>query len=186
MDSNKKNKISKFLTYVLRHRPETIDLKLDEYGWANVDEIISKASEREDFTVDDIINIVETCPKQRFRFNENKTMIKANQGHSINIKNDFEKVIPPTKLYHGTGFRLLSQIKKEGLNKMTRHHVHLYGEEHIQKALETGARHDKKNGGVILLIDCKSMVKDNIVFYKTLNDVYLTDNVPSKYITQLM
>ena len=101
MIESKKKKISKFLSYILRHHPELIDLNLDEKGWANVNEIIAKsANDNQGFTFEELNEIVETNDKKRFVFNEDKTRIRANQGHSIGIDLNLKPQQPPELLYH--------------------------------------------------------------------------------------
>lgn len=175
-------KISKHLSYVLRHHPESIGIKLDKNGWADVNLIIKNSQEKIEFTFEDLEEVVRTSDKQRFKFNEDKTKIIANQGHSISVDLQLTAIVPPFKLYHGTAQRFLPSIMKEGLKKMNRHHVHLYSEENLGNAKDTGSRHQKKVAAVILVIEAKQMSNEGHKFYKTDNDVFLTDNVPSKYI----
>lgn len=175
-------KISKHLSYVLRHHPDSIGITLDKNGWADVDLIIKNSQERIEFTFEELEEVVKTSDKQRFKFNEDKTKIMANQGHSIPVDLQLQQITPPFKLYHGTAQRFISSIMKEGLNKMNRHHVHLYAEENLNKAKDTGARHQKGVESMVLVIEAKQMHNEGYKFYKTDNDVYLTDSVPSKYI----
>ena len=106
---------SKFLSLILRHKPETIGIKLDEHGWADVSELISGISKTRPFDMKMLEEIVRTDNKQRYSFNENKTLIRANQGHSIPVDVELEKKTPPEFLYHGTGEKFVSSIDKEGL-----------------------------------------------------------------------
>jgi putative RNA 2'-phosphotransferase len=175
-------KISKHLSYVLRHNPESIGITLDKNGWADVELLIKKSQEKIEFTIDELKEVVKTSDKQRFKFNEDGSKIMANQGHSIQVDLQLQQITPPFKLYHGTAQRFLPFIMKEGLKKMNRHHVHMYSEENLGKAKDTGARHQKDAGAVILVIEAKQMHNEGYKFYKTDNDVYLTDTVPSKYI----
>jgi len=181
MEKNKEIKISKFLSYVLRHRPEKIDLSLDKNGWTDVKELLEKM---EDTTFDELCQVVKNSDKQRFKFNDDKTKIKANQGHSIEVDLALKPIVPPDVLYHGTAERFLELIEKTGLKKMNRHHVHLYEEKDIQKALDTGKRHQKRSGAIVLAISAREMYKKGIEFFKTDNNVYLTDFVYRKYITK--
>ena len=181
MEKNKEIKISKFLSYVLRHRPEKIGLNIDKNGWTDVGELLGKL---ENTTFDELCEVVRNSDKQRFKFNDDKTKIKANQGHSIKVDLGLTPIMPPDKLYHGTAERFLSLIEKEGLKKMNRHHVHLYGEKNMEKALATGQRHQKRGNAVVLAISTREMYKKGIEFFKTDNNVYLTDFVHRKYITK--
>ena len=123
--------------------------------------------------------IVETNDKKRFAFNDNKTKIRANQGHSIEIDLALQQCFPPDILYHGTAIRFVDSILKEGLTKQQRQHVHL--SEKLETATAVGARHGKPT---VLIIDAKQMCEDGFLFYKSENNVWLTDAVPLNYISQ--
>jgi putative RNA 2'-phosphotransferase len=175
MEKNLKS-TSKFLSLVLRHKPEEIGLVLDENGWASVDELIEKINAKGNKIDIDLLNeIVETNDKKRFAFNDDKTKIRASQGHSIEI--DLQPSLPPDVLYHGTASRFVESILKEGLTKQQRQHVHL--SEKLETATAVGARHGKPT---ILIIDAKQMHEDGFLFYKSENNVWLTDCVGVKYI----
>lgn len=117
---------SKFLALILRHEPSTIGIKMDSNGWINTKEFIEKSNNNGiPFTFEELENIVKEDNKKRYSFNEDKTFIRANQGHSINVNVELKEVEPPQFLYHGTVNRFLSSIQKEGLKKMSRLHVHL-------------------------------------------------------------
>ena len=176
-DKHKKN-ISKFLSFILRHSPETIDLDLDENGWADVEELISKAARHQTpFTKEELEEIVTDNDKQRFAFNDDHTKIRASQGHSVNIQLDLASQQPPELLYHGTVQKFLSNIQQEGLQKMSRQHVHL--SEDKATAEKVGSR---RGVPVILNIRSGQMHQDGIAFYLSENGVWLTDHVPVKYI----
>ena len=171
--------ISKFISLVLRHRPEVIGLQLDENGWANVNELIQKINENGTVVDFDTINtVVEINDKKRFAFNENKTMIRANQGHSIEVQLNLNAVIPPDILYHGTAEKNIESILKEGLKKQERQHVHLSLQIDMAKAV--GSRHGRP---AVLHINSKAMTAAGFVFYLSDNGVWLVDYVPVEYIT---
>jgi len=173
MESKEKD-ISKYLSYILRHKPESIDLKLDSNGWANIDEIIQK-TEVFPLTKEVIDDIVKNSPKQRFIIKGKQ--IRANQGHSINIDLNLTSTIPPNILYHGTAEKYVPSIIKGGLLPQKRQYVHLSTNQITAK--EVGARHGKP---ILLNIDAKNMYKDGYSFYLSENGVYLTQAVPSQYI----
>ena len=177
MEKNLKS-TSKFLSLVLRHKPEEIGLQLDENGWANVDELIEKVNANCNKLDINLLNeIVETNDKKRFAFNDERTKIRASQGHSIEIDLALQPIIPPDMLYHGTATRFVESILKEGLTKQQRQYVHL--SEKLETATAVGARHGKPT---ILIVDAKQMHEDGFLFYKSENNVWLTDNVGVKYI----
>ena len=170
---------SKFLSLVLRHKPEVIDLTLDENGWADIKELITKASAKDVILSQEIIKVViETNDKQRFTYNDVKSKIRANQGHSIKIDIDLESVEPPSLLYHGTAKRNIDSILEKGIDKRNRQHVHLSNE--IETAKNVGSRHGKP---IIIIIDASQMHRDGIKFYLLKNKVWLTEFVDAKYIT---
>lgn len=171
-------KLSRFLSLVLRHKPETIDITLDDNGWCNVDELIKKINNHGEALGFELLKeIVETNDKQRFKFNDNYTKIRASQGHSIEVNLNLSQVEPPEILFHGTPTKNIVLIKKNGLLKMKRNHVHL--SESIETARTVGERRGKTS---VLTIDSKQMYEDGILFYKSDNNVWLTDFVNPKYI----
>jgi putative RNA 2'-phosphotransferase len=170
--------ISKLLSLVLRHKPETIGLQLDENGWADVKELIQKINESGTAVDAATINlVVETNDKKRFAFNEDKTCIRASQGHSIEVELNLKPMLPPDTLYHGTTERFLESILKTGLTKQQRQHVHL--SELATTAKNVGSRHGKP---VILNINAKAMALAGFSFYLSDNGVWLVDSVPVEYI----
>jgi putative RNA 2'-phosphotransferase len=179
MDNKITKGISKLLSYILRHSPETIGLKLDENGWADVNELIAKFDlydKRIDFELLDYI--VENNDKKRFAFNDDKTRIRASQGHSIAVELNLNQAEPLAYLYHGTIEKFLSDIKSQGLEKMTRQHVHLSADR--ETANKVGGRRGKP---VILTINSGAMHRAGYKFYLSANNVWLTDVVPVEYIT---
>lgn len=179
MDNKITKGISKSLSYILRHSPETIKLKLDENGWADVDELIAKFDLYElklDFEL--LEYVVKNNDKKRFAFNTDKTKIRANQGHSISIELNLDEAAPPESLYHGTVEKFLPDIQAQGLQKMNRQHVHLSADK--ETANKVGVRRGKP---VILIIKSGAMHKAGYKFYLSANNVWLTTVVPAEYIT---
>lgn len=166
-------KISKQLSYILRHNPESIGCELDENGYVQTSLILDKLN----ITYDQLKEIVNCDDKKRFGFNDDETMIRANQGHSLDISIKYDTIIPPNILYHGTPDKNVDIILKNGLGKMNRTHVHLSKD--IKTASVVGSR---RGSFKILEIDTKSMIEDGYVFNISENGVYLIDNVPNKYI----
>ncbi|TDF34986.1 RNA 2'-phosphotransferase [Alteromonadaceae bacterium M269] len=172
-------KISKYLSYLLRHKPEAIGLTLDANGWANIQELIDKTSDF-DLTHEMIQVVVETNDKQRFALDKTGGKIRANQGHSINVDLRLSPQTPPDRLLHGTAERFYDSIKSEGLTKQERHHVHLSESAHTTSAV--GSRYGKP---VLLEINAQKMFKDGYQFYRTANNVWLVDKVPAEYISKV-
>jgi putative RNA 2'-phosphotransferase len=172
-------KISKFLSLILRHSPETIHVNMDKNGWVGIRELIDNANKYKNLhlTAEIIKTIVETNDKQRFIISDDGKRIRANQGHSITVDLELESKIPPDILYHGTATRFLDSIMKEGLKPMTRQYVHLSGTE--ETAITVGKRHGKP---IVLHVDAKGMHEEGYKFYLSENKVWLVDKVPTKYI----
>jgi putative RNA 2'-phosphotransferase len=178
MNENEKTKTSRFLSLVLRHQPDEIGLQLDANGWANVTELIDKAGQSgRHFTEQDLAEIVASNDKQRFTYNEDRSKIRANQGHSIDVELQLDAAIPPDQLYHGTVERFLPSIREKGLLKMNRHHVHMSKD--ITTAEKVG---DRRGEAIILTINTGDMHKDGFAFFLSANGVWLTDHVPVSYI----
>ena len=174
-------RISKFLSLVLRHEPEAIELHLNENGWADVKELIEKMNEHHFGITRKILNdVVATNNKQRFAFNDDKSKIRANQGHSIQVDLHLKQENPPVYLYHGTAEKAVASILKTGIQKRARHHVHLSVD--IPTAIAVGKRHGKPKA---FIISAQQMQKDGYTFYVSQNNVWLTDHVPVKYLKLL-
>ena len=174
-------KISKFLSFVLRHKPEAIGLQLDPQGWADIDELIAKAHQSGEMATLDrglIETTVENNDKKRFVISEDGQCIRANQGHSINVDLQLTPKQPPDVLYHGTASRFLESIKAEGLKPGQRQYVHLSGD--TETATQVGQRYGKP---VVLVIDAKAMHQQSMTFYQADNGVWLTQQVAPNFIT---
>lgn len=170
-------KISKFMSLILRHKPEVIGITLDEHGWANVEELITGISATTSFNMDMLEEIVKTDNKQRYSFNEDKTLIRANQGHSIPVDVELEETVPPKFLWHGTGEKYVESIDESGLIPKSRLYVHLSPDEKAAK--EVGTRHGKP---IIYIVCAGKMNEDGYKFYLANNGVWLTKEVPAKYL----
>jgi len=177
MKDDNKN-LSKFLSYTLRHHPEHIGIVLNKSGWAVVNELIDRLNAN-GHTIDMALleNIVGSNSKKRFAFNDDKTLIRASQGHSIEIDPGIEACEPPALLYHGTAEKNRESIFTEGLQKRNRLHVHLSA--NTQTAKEVGRRHGTP---LVLQVDSGQMRRDGYVFYLSENKVWLTDEVPPVYL----
>jgi putative RNA 2'-phosphotransferase len=169
---------SKFLSLILRHQPDKIGLTLDENGWADVDELITLANEN-GCKLDKAMleKVVAENDKKRFSFNENKTKLRANQGHSIKVDVELSPAIPPDILYHGTAERFIESIKNNGLTKGKRLYVHLSSDR--ATAVNVGTRHGNP---IVLEVDSKAMHNDGQKFYLSANGVWLVDAVSVKYL----
>jgi len=162
---------SKFLSYILRHKPDAIGLTLDPEGWANIEELIAKADIPLD--LDMLCKVVATSDKKRFAISADGLFIRANQGHSIEVNLGLEPVEPPELLYHGTATRFLDSIKAQGLLPQNRQYVHLSAD--TETATKIGQRHGKP---VVLTIPALKLHKKGQQFFQAQNSVWLTEKVP--------
>ena len=180
-DKRKKN-TSKFISLILRHRPEAIGISLDEHGWADVQDLIDGINRSGGHFLDmeKLEEIVRTDEKQRYSFNEDHTLIRANQGHSIPVDVELEEKTPPDILWHGTGEKYVSSIDVQGLISKGRLYVHLSSD--METAKKVGSRHGKP---VIYEIDCRKMAEDGYAFYLSANYIWLTKEVPAVYLKKL-
>ncbi|MBM7330763.1 RNA 2'-phosphotransferase [Rhizobium pusense] len=169
---------SKFLSYVLRHAPESIGLTLDDQGWANVSDLLAKANSS-GTSLDEVglRAVVAESDKKRFTLSEDGRRIRAAQGHSVKVDLGIAPVEPPPRLFHGTATRFLVAILQDGLRPGSRQQVHLSAD--IATAHEVGRRHGKP---AILLVDAKRMFADGHSFYQAENGVWLTNAVPVGYL----
>ena len=170
---------SKFISLILRHNPQVIGISLDEHGWADVQDLIEgiNCSEGHFLDMDTLEEIVRTDEKQRYSFNEDHTLIRANQGHSIPVDVELEEKISPDILWHGTGQKYVSSIDVQGLIPKSRLYVHLSSD--VETARKVGSRHGRP---VIYQVNCRKMTEDGYRFFLSANHVWLTKEVPAEYL----
>ncbi len=172
-------RISKFLSLVLRHRPEEVGIMLDRAGWVAVSALLQAfAAHGSQLTLAELQAVVRTNDKQRFSFSPDGLSIRASQGHSLAAELGYESVQPPPVLYHGTASRFLPSIRREGLAKGRRQQVHLSAQP--ATAHEVGRRYGQP---VVLNIASAAMHRDEHLFFRAANGVWLTAHVPARYIT---
>lgn len=181
-------KLDVFISYILRHNPDAIGVKMDIHGWVEITELINGINKDSKYTkynldFEMLKDIVKKSIKKddarfsRYSFNDDFTKIRANQGHSIpGIDVELEERIPPDVLYHGTAIRFMDSINEKGINKGKRLHVHL--SDNIDTAIDVGTRHGEP---IILKIDAKKLHADGCKFFISKNNVWLCDFVPVGY-----
>lgn len=167
------------MSLILRHKPDAISITLDEHGWANVDELIAGIAKDNEFNMEILEEIVRTDEKQRYSFNTDKTLIRANQGHSIPVDVELEEKEPPEILWHGTGEKFVASIDAQGLIPKSRLYVHLSKDE--ETAIKVGTRHGKP---VLYKVKAGEMFREGYKFYLSVNGVWLTEEVPVKYLNK--
>jgi putative RNA 2'-phosphotransferase len=171
--------VSKFLSLLLRHQPEKLNLQMDGEGWVYIDHLLDRLnSSGNPLTREELQYIVDTNNKKRFAISEDGLKIRASQGHTIDVDLKLKTQTPPPFLYHGTSQDFVSSILKSGLSPQSRNHVHLSVD--IETALNVGSR--KSKNVTILEIYAREMSFDGYNFYLSENNVWLADEVPSKYI----
>jgi putative RNA 2'-phosphotransferase len=177
MKKKERTSLSRFLSLILRHKPEAIGITLDEHGWADVDELLEGMNRKRAITMEMLEEIVRTDEKQRYSWNEDKTLIRANQGHSVPVDVELSVVRPPKKLWHGSAEKYAASIEAQGLLPGSRLYVHLSSD--IETAVKVGRRHGKP---IVYRVDTEQMDRDGFLFYLSVNGVWLTKNVPPQYL----
>lgn len=170
-------RISKYVSLILRHKPEVIGIELDAHGWADVGALLAGIRKKYPINRDVLEEIVRSDGKQRYSFNEDRTMIRANQGHSVRVDVELSESEPPEMLYHGTAERFAASIEARGLLPGSRLYVHLSSD--TETAERAGCRHGKP---VIYLVSAGQMHRDGYLFYLSVNGVWLTKAVPAQYL----
>ncbi len=171
-------KLSKFLSYVLRHRPDEFGVSLDRSGWAEVSQVLGACRERgHPATFADLERVLAENDKQRFELDESRTKIRARQGHSAEVELGYAAAPPPEHLYHGTVARFLPSIREHGLHKAERHHVHLSESEAVARSVG-----ERRGQPLVLVVEAGAMARSGHVFHRTENGVWLTEHVPAAFI----
>jgi putative RNA 2'-phosphotransferase len=170
--------LSKFLSFILRHKPDAIGLALDPQGWTAIDELIAKSNAAENlFSREELLHVVETSEKKRFSISADGQRIRAAQGHSVAVELGLSPQEPPSVLYHGTATRFVDSILLEGLKPQSRQQVHLSADE--ATAHRVGQRHGKPT---ILKVEAFRMHAKGFEFFLANNGVWLTDQVPPEFL----
>lgn len=179
MDKNRLTKTSKFLSYVLRHRPDAAGIELDAEGWTDIDALLAGAAAAGTAIDRDLLlEVVDSSDKKRFAVAPDGRRIRAVQGHSsAGAGVEYPPKTPPARLYHGTATRFLDSIRRDGLRPGDRHFVHLSADR--DTAVSVGGRHGKP---AVLLVDAAAMHRDGLIFHQADNGVWLTQAVPLAYI----
>ena len=172
------SKHSRLLSLILRHKPDTIGLTLDNSGWAEIDALLEGLPRAGvTMTRENLQELVENNDKKRFAISQDGRFIRARQGHSIDVDLGIEPNEPPSVLYHGTAEKSLASILKTGLRRGQRHHVHLHTDRGLAETV--GRRHGKP---VLLEISSLAMWQDGHLFFVTDNGVWLTEAAPVPYL----
>lgn len=180
MNDQRATHISKFLSLVLRHKPGEIGIALDEAGWTDIDGLLDALAKHDrPITREELEYVVRTNEKKRFAIHDDGRRIRASQGHSVDVELGYERTKPPEFLFHGTVERNVESIRREGILRGERHHVHLSPDR--ETAIKVGSRRGKP---VILRVNSGAMERDGYCFYRSDNNVWLTDIVPPQYVEE--
>ena len=181
-----KDRLSIYLSYLLRHNPDELSLSMDSHGWVPIEELIDRINQRGKYHISREVlqEIVANDKKGRYRFSQDQTKIKACQGHSISwVEPELEYATPPPVLYHGTTWSAYQDICKSGaINRMGRHAVHLTAVE--SRAWQSARR--RKTRAVVLKIDAEEMHEQGFIFGMSENEVWCTDNIPVQFISSVL
>lgn len=174
--------LGKFISLILRHKPQVIGITLDQNGWADTQELLAGINASGRYIDMEILErIVRENNKKRYSFNEDKSRIRANQGHSISVNVEMKEMTPPDELYHGTADRFLDSIREKGILKMNRQYVHLSADAETAKIV--GKRHGKP---VVLVIDTKKMAEDGYTFCLSDNGVWQSEDIKWEYVKKIV
>jgi putative RNA 2'-phosphotransferase len=171
-------RLSKLMSFALRHGPEELGLRLDEGGWVELDVFVAALAARDaSVTRARVLEVVRTSDKQRFALSEDGARIRASHGHSRAVALDYAPAAPPDVLFHGTVARAIDGIRRDGLLPRQRQHVHLAG-----TAAEAAAVGARRGAPVLLEIRAAELAARGHVFLRAPNGVWLTDAVPAAFI----
>ncbi len=181
MDERRLVTVSKYLSKHLRHRPDRLGLALAPGGWVQVEALLAACRAHQfPLTRAELEEVVTRNDKQRFAFDATRQRIRANQGHSVEVDLQLEPQSPPPVLYHGTWAGAVDSIRRQGLLRMNRHHVHLSPD--VETARRVGARRGPE---VVFAVDAAAMARDGYTFYRSENGVWLVSDVPLDYLRLL-
>jgi putative RNA 2'-phosphotransferase len=174
-------RVSKRLSYVLRHRPDSVGLVLDAAGWADVDALLAAlAAHGLPLTREDLDRVVAGNDKRRFAYDDTGTRIRASQGHSVPVALGYAAQPPPAVLFHGTPVRALAAVLTEGLRPGRRHAVHLSADEATARTVG-----ERRGRAAVLRVDAAGLAAAGAVFTRSANGVWLVDAVPPAYLSVL-
>ena len=171
--------ISKYISMLLRHKPESGNLILDEHGWVETEKLIEAVSLQHPLDKETLEEIVSSDSKSRYEFSDDHSMIRARHGHSVPVVLDIDPTIPPDVLYHGTSEDVKNIILSDGLKPMVRRYVHLSSDPDTARSV--GKRHGR---AVVLEIDAGRLSKKGEKFYQTAGGIWLVASVPPEFICE--
>lgn len=170
-------RISRFLSYLLRHRPKEYPLAFDHHGFVAWSEVVDLIQERFfDATEQEVRAVVTESEKRRFELRDDK--VRATYGHSFPVDLGLEPVEPPAELYYGTARDLAQSILHKGLKPRDRQFVHLSAS--LEDAEAVGKRRDP--APAIVVVDTRAAREADVVFYRS-GPLFLAENVPPQFLS---
>lgn len=179
-DATTRNRTTKYLSYVLRHGPDTIGVTMDRHGWVRIDELIERSNRHRVLTRSLIDEVVATNDKQRFAVSDDGQRIRARHGHSVMVDLDLEPMQPPARLYHGTAVHNVPSILERGLLPLGRIHVHLSAERQTAADIAGPLECPK-----VLTVDAAAMAAEGHQFLLSENGIWLSGPIEPKYVTAI-
>ena len=180
MPGNEDVQLSRLMSLVLRHRPAQFGVELDAAGWADLDAFLAALAPTHRCDRDDVLRVVRTSDKKRYEVSSDGCRIRAVQGHTVTVELGHPEAAPPERLFHGTVARYLPSILERGLIAGRRHDVHLSAT--LETARAVGSR---RGDPVVLAVESGAMARAGHVFRRAPNGVWLTAEVPAKFIAIL-
>jgi putative RNA 2'-phosphotransferase len=175
------HRLSVFVSKILRHNPELVDVELAPDGSCRVDTLLMGINSKPNWngvTVEDLKEIVDTDEKQRYSLINGR--IKANYGHSC-IKVAYQSQVPPEILLHGTSLATWEKIRTDGMRSMNRSYVHLSASRGF--AVLAGRRKSKVSSLVLLHVQALEAHNAGTIFYLSDNAVWLAEYVSPEFIS---
>lgn len=188
LSGDQRRRLSKFVSGALRHFPDDVGLELDDYGWTGYADLVAAVERKYDWARPRHVDaVITTDPKGRFEraatgSNEmgDGDRVRASYGHSVDVSLESTDAPVPDELYHGTAPEALRSIRGEGLQPVSRQHVHLSGS--LEEARRVGRRHASEP--VVLVVDAAAMLADGHRIAKRGRETYTTDGVPPTYLSR--
>ena len=174
-------RLSKFLSLVLRHRPDDFDIALDSNGFTDADALFAvvKSKYKGKYSYEDVVRVT-TTPAQdgKMRFELVDGRIRARYGHNKRVEAiAYQPVTPPEILYHGTPQTAVAAIRREGLSAQQRQYVHMATT--VERATSVGARHGKP---ILLKVRARVAHEAGVAFFQADDEHYLTQSLPPEFI----
>lgn len=183
MNKEELDSLGRTMAGVLRHFPQRFKLDMDEQGWVKLYSFVEAIKARRRgyhwLRVHHIQAIVETDDKGRYQIKSG--MLRATYGHSIDVDLDLPTDDIPKKLFYPTTEEEIDILLENGLHPADRRKVHL---SRTRKDAEIAGKF-RVNEPVIIEINAKQAIEDDIIIKKAGKTVFIVDEVPAKYLSKV-